>query len=30
MSQVLQQARETRELLNPCLLKAGFLVVRIA
>lgn len=29
MSQVLQHARDTRELLNPCLLKAGFLVVRI-
>ena len=27
MSQVLKQSRETREPLNPCLLKAGFLVV---
>ena len=29
MGQVLRQARKTREVLDPCLLKAGFLVVRI-
>jgi len=28
MGQVLRQARKTREVLDPCLLKAGFLVVR--
>jgi len=27
MGQVLRQARKTREVLDPCLLKAGFLVV---
>jgi len=29
MGQVLRQSRKTREVLDPCLLKAGFLVVRV-